>query len=147
MHYYKYGSIFWFSIMLVLLNFTALPHMALAHAGHDPATCIETHGKLEVPLPGIPEDFLCNDLSLVVYVKAVINFVTALIVIVGLLSIIVGGYFYMTAGGSADRVSMAKTLVMSALLGIVLALTAWVILNTVGPQFTTEVTDPVINEP
>jgi len=105
-------------------------------------------GQLEVPLPGIDKDFLCKDKppSLVQYADAIITFLTALIVIVGIISIIVGGYFYMTAGGSAERVTLGKTLIFGAIAGIALALMAWAILNTIGPQFTTNVKEPVIND-
>jgi len=102
------------------------------------------YGKLEVPIPGIEADFLCKKPSLVKYVNVLINFITALIVIIGLISIIIGGYFYMTAGGNSDRISTAKQFIEYALIGIALALMAWAILNTIGPQFTTDIKDPII---
>lgn len=63
-------------------------------------------------------------------------FLSALIMVAAAVSIVIGGYIYMTAGGSADRVQLAKTWIIAALLGITIALTAWVILNTISPTLT-----------
>ncbi|MBI4022516.1 MAG: hypothetical protein HY372_04090 [Candidatus Andersenbacteria bacterium] len=57
----------------------------------------------------------------------------ALTVMAAIVSILIGGYIYMTAGGSADRVRMAKVWVGSAILGIVIAILAWLILNSISP--------------
>lgn len=68
------------------------------------------------------------------FVGAIATFVTAAIIIIALIAIIVAGYIYMTAGGSAEQVSKAKTIIASALLGIVLALAAYLILRTINPE-------------
>ncbi len=47
--------------------------------------------------------------------------------------IMIGGLIYLTAGGSGDRVSTAKSYIESALAGLVLALTSYLILQTVNP--------------
>ena len=59
---------------------------------------------------------------------------TVLVVAAGTMSIVIGGYYYMTAGGSADRVRAAKVWVGSAILGIVIALLAWLILSSISPN-------------
>lgn len=59
--------------------------------------------------------------------------ITALVIMAALVSIVIGGYIYMTAGGSADRVRVAKTWIVSAILGIIIALSAWMILWTINP--------------
>ena len=62
----------------------------------------------------------------------VVTAVIALTVMAALVSIVIGGYIYMTAGGNADRVRTAKVWIGSAILGIILALMAWVILNSIA---------------
>lgn len=74
-----------------------------------------------------------QDNAAISFVGAIATFVTAGIVIIGVIAMIVAGYIYMTAAGDATRVSQAKTIVVSALLGIVLALAAYLILRTVSP--------------
>lgn len=88
-------------------------------------------------ISGCIDNFISSDASssLVSFMQRIVNLVTAIIVSVGLISIVIGGYFYITAGGSSDRVGTAKTWIVSALAGIILALMSWVILNTISSQF------------
>lgn len=116
--------------------------------GACPASC--RWGCFERPLPGLPgsppyciDTLVAGGAPLTTYAGLLINFITALIVAVGLILVAVGGYFYMTAGGSADRVQLGKSFIVAALSGIVLALTAWILLTTLNPQFTNFV-EPVI---
>ncbi|HLD25814.1 MAG TPA: hypothetical protein VJC05_02125 [Candidatus Andersenbacteria bacterium] len=69
-------------------------------------------------------------------VQILIVTVGALTVMAALVSIVVGGYIYMTAGGSADRVRLAKVWIASALGGMMLALLAWLIIASVNPAAT-----------
>lgn len=137
-------------ILFILgLGFTAHP----AQAAFD---CTKTDfGRLESPLNAIMKEngqgkSICEFINgsggkpLIYYISIVIDFVTAMIVAMGLIAIVVAGYFYMTAGGSSDRISTAKSLLASALLGIVLALAAFLILNTISPQFASEVKEPCL---
>lgn len=63
--------------------------------------------------------------------------ITAITVMAALVSIVIGGYIYMTAGGSADRVRLAKSFIGSALFGMALALMAWLILKSINPSLVT----------
>lgn len=74
----------------------------------------------------------------------IVNLITAVIVFIGLIVITIGTYFYMTAGGEADGAKKGKVFITSALLGIALALTAWIILNTINPAIFNE---PVLKKP
>lgn len=80
---------------------------------------------------------------LLTYVSLLVNIVIALTVALGLVMIVIGGFFYMTAGGDGGRISTAKTFIGAALLGIILALTAFLILNTISPQFASDVREPI----
>lgn len=103
-------------------------------------------GDIEVPIAGISGS-ICDYVNttntpLLTYTAAIINIVLGLIVVIGVITIIVAGYFYMTAGGSAVGIQFAKTLLVAALSGIILALTAWLILNTISPQFASYLQEP-----
>lgn len=96
-------------------------------------------GFFEKPLPNSPP---CIDTlvgpgakPLSYYVGLLVAAFIALIVAVGIVMIVIGGFLYMTAGGSGDRVKMAKEIIISAIVGMVLALAAWIILYTFSPQF------------
>lgn len=105
-------------------------------------------GLFEVLLPGITErtidlfDSNSNRKPILRYVGIVINLIIAGIVAIGLISIVVAGYLYVTAGGDAQKVTTAKSLIGAALLGIVLALGAFLLLNTIGSQFASDLREP-----
>ncbi len=62
----------------------------------------------------------------------VLNFIGALAVVY----LIIGGIFYLTSGGDENRTSMAKTIIMRAILGLVIVLLAWVIVNLISKAIT-----------
>lgn len=106
-------------------------------------------GDLESPLTSEMQRDICEFIKgsggrpLISYMRIVINFVTGAIVAIGLVTIVAAGYVYMTAGGS-DRVQLAKQMLGGALLGIFLALTAYLILNTISTQFASQVQEPTL---
>jgi hypothetical protein len=67
------------------------------------------------------------------YLKSIINFGFAIIGILALFMLIIGAYQYLMAVGSGNA-SDAKDTITSALLGLILGLTAWIILNTINPD-------------
>lgn len=75
-------------------------------------------------------------------INTVIWWVLVVAVALGLITFVVGGYVYMTAGGNAQRVGTAKTVMGAALLGIALAIAAQLILNTISPQFGSDIRLP-----
>jgi|SRR5690348_13868321 len=101
-------------------------------------------GKIEVGIPGFVNPGTCiSDLiqdnggsGFTNFIGALINVVTAVVIVVGLGAIIFSGYLYMTAGGDASRIGRAKTFITTALISILVALTAWLILHTISGQFT-----------
>lgn len=65
----------------------------------------------------------------------------AVLVAVGLILVIIGGYLYMTAGGDSNRISTAKVWIISALTGIIIGLIGWLILNTINSQLASDAHD------
>lgn len=116
--------------MFMLLSLPTF-HSALAQG---------TFGNFEAQLPGVRtksiDVFVSGDRPLTRYVGFLVNIITAAIVAIGVISIVFAGFLYITDRGNSDNVSKAKSLILSALLGILLALTAWLILNTINPQIT-----------
>lgn len=100
-----------------------------------PATDCEW-GALEAPLPGVDGKTVCDIANLPApitnYAETLVNYFIAIIISVGLIAIVIGGYIYMTAGGNATRVGSAKAVIIAALVGILLALTSYTILETIG---------------
>ena len=67
------------------------------------------------------------------YLKSIINFGFAIIGILALFMLIIGAYQYLMAAGS-ENAKGAKDTIASALLGLILGLTAWVILAKINPD-------------
>jgi len=116
-------------------------------------TCECAFGEFEAPFPGGPSGDVClytattNDSPLLSYASFFANAIIALTVASGMVMVVAGGYVYMTAGGSAARIGTAKSFIGMALLGIALALTAYVILDTVSSQFASDVVEPELSTP
>lgn len=101
-----------------------------------------TPDAFEVGLPGLPAGTPIRGSTLVHFVDLLLKAVLAIVVAAGLISFVAAGYIYMTAGGNSQRLGTAKSLMSAAILGIVLALVAQLILNTISPQFASEVQEP-----
>jgi hypothetical protein len=69
----------------------------------------------------------------ITYLKSIINFGYAVIGILALFMLIIGAYQYLIAAGTGN-VSAAKETVASALLGLILGLCGYIILNKINPD-------------
>ncbi|MFA6284978.1 MAG: pilin [Parcubacteria group bacterium] len=67
------------------------------------------------------------------YLKDIINFGFAIIGILALFMLIIGAYQYLMAAGSG-KADAAKETISSAILGLILGLCAWIILNKINPD-------------
>lgn len=66
--------------------------------------------------------------------RIALNVIEALMMLVGYASvvmIIVGGFFYMTATGQADKIKSAKGTILNAVIGLVIALSSVAIVNVI----------------
>lgn len=70
-------------------------------------------------------------------VTDVINFLSWFVGVVSVVMIIVGGFRYITSGGSNDKVSSAKSTIVYALIGLILVALAQFIVNFVIDRVTT----------
>ncbi len=61
----------------------------------------------------------------------IINFMMYLIFPLATIMIVVGGIFIMTSGGSSARFSKGKEMITAAVIGILIALLSWIIIDTI----------------
>lgn len=54
--------------------------------------------------------------------------------LLAMLMLIIGGYYYMTASGNAERSSRGVEIIWSAVIGLVLLFGAYLLLNTINPD-------------
>ncbi len=68
------------------------------------------------------------------YLERLYKFVFWAVGIAALFMLTVGGFMYVTSAGNTARVSTAKTIIVDALLGIIIALFAWLFLYVLNPD-------------
>lgn len=68
------------------------------------------------------------------YVATVYNYGVGVAGLIAGVMFVVGGFQYLTAGGDASRATKGKERITGALIGLALALSSYVILNTVNPS-------------
>jgi len=66
------------------------------------------------------------------YINWLYNYSIGIIALLALLAIIIGGFYWIIAGGNASRVSEAKSWINAAISGLVLALTSYLLLFTIN---------------
>lgn len=85
--------------------------------------------------------------SLIKFIDLVIKIVRGVVIAMGLLAVVIGGYRYMTAGGDSSKVATAKTIILSGLGGILLAILGQIFLNAISPQFFSDLQEPKLTPP
>ena len=107
-----------------------------------------TTPRLEIPLPTLPSFSEFTDLTLQgeapnrylwvpwigQYIAAIYKYAIGIVGILAGIMIVVGGLLWLTAGGAADRVSTAKSFIESSLVGLVIALTSYLLLYAINPN-------------
>ncbi|MFA6588432.1 MAG: pilin [Patescibacteria group bacterium] len=61
----------------------------------------------------------------------VVSFVLGLLGLIAVVMILYGGFIWLTAGGNEDKVGSAKKIISSAIIGLIIVLLAWAIVNFV----------------
>lgn len=73
----------------------------------------------------------CTWCQLMQLIKNVIDFLMYLVFPLAAVMIVVGGIMLMTAAGSTSRVAKGREIVTAAIIGLLIALLSWLILDTI----------------
>ncbi len=91
--------------------------------------------KLLEPIPYYGSQLVPGEgIGLSTYLEAVFAFGISIAGILAVAMIVIGGIQYMTAYGNSSAVENAKDRITQALLGLLLAVAAWLILYTINPD-------------
>lgn len=82
---------------------------------------------LEVSLPGVPENATLPD-----YIKALFSIGVGLGGVISFLALIIAGVRYMTSAGNTETIREAKKSIKSAIFGLILLLSSYLILQRIG---------------
>lgn len=115
----NYRKIFIIFLFVILLIFPL--------AGFSQTACRE----LEVPIPGLEETCLP---ALPDYIVAIYNFALMIIGIICFGALLYGGFRYLTSAGKPAAMADAKDQIFSALLGLIILFSSYLILTTINPE-------------
>ncbi len=100
--------------------FVFLPFLA---SGAPLVPCGSSGGATFVP---------CNLCNLIVLINNIVQFLLFKLGLpIGVIAILVAGYFFLTASGSEQKIQQGKDTLKYAVLGLVIAFGAWLIIDTI----------------
>ncbi len=120
-------------IKLILAGLVMVSGMALSAApayadvdcinGGDPLACGSKtpNGESDTDLPAI--------------IKKITNVLLFLVGAISVIMLIFGGFKYVTSGGAPDKVGAAKNTILYAIIGVIISMTAYAIVNFVITTF------------
>lgn len=88
-----------------------------------------------LPMETVPGVFTANTSApdFNTFISSVYSFMIAIVGICALFMITLGGYMYVTSAGNATMAGKAKSIITDAIIGLILALLAYLIFNTINP--------------
>ncbi len=99
--------------------------------------------KPQIPIPGMSTQGgmgtdpvsgnLTSDL-LGRYIQAIYNYGLSIAGILAAVVMMAGGLLWLTSGGSENKISQAKTMIFSSIVGLLILFSSWMILNTINPN-------------
>ncbi len=94
--------------------------------------------KLQVPIPGGDETISFKKEGTTEpigkYIQSLYTYAISIVGIVATIMLMFGGFTWLTAGGSGEKVGKARDIIFGSLTGLVLALTSYTILNLINPD-------------
>lgn len=81
---------------------------------------------------GVPDN---DGKKLEVYIKEIVNTLLFLVGAIAVIVIVIGGLKYVTSDGDAGKIKSAKDTILYAVVGIIIAILAYAIVNFVIDQF------------
>ncbi|MFA5854593.1 MAG: pilin [Patescibacteria group bacterium] len=117
---------------LTVLSAFALP--ALAQTTQDAARRNEIKTEIAIPLAQPVEGYTGNTVAdLANYIGVIYQFMISVIGLVAAVMMIIGGFQYLTSAGDSGKIGAAKKRITDALIGLTLAFSAFLLLNTINP--------------
>ncbi len=88
----------------------------------------------EVAIPGFPKDATINGALLGKVINGFYNYIVWLAGILAVIVIMIAGFQWVTAAGNQSKIGEAKERITGAIIGLVLALSSYMLLNIINPE-------------
>lgn len=99
-----------------------------------PASAADAQFTPEVPIPGAGKITMEKSTKPIAeYIRSIYNYGIGAVGIISAIVLMIGGAIWITAAGSSERIESAKSYIASSLMGLILAILAYSILNTINP--------------
>lgn len=116
--------------MVVVMVLVFLP---LAMGSHSVGGVHEANAQVNRNFPCDASTGLrCNETSIPQIFRTIINWALGIAFGIAVIFLIIGGFRYITAGGNEESVAKGKSSVINALIGIVIIVLSYVIVNVVA---------------
>jgi|GEM_PF-908689 len=80
----------------------------------------------------------CEACHVVELVDNILDFLFEIGVIIGTILIVVGGFYLLTSGGDTGKRSKGKSIITNVIIGLIIMLTSWLIVDTVMKTFVSD---------
>jgi hypothetical protein len=125
-----------FSTCFILTMIVLFPILVQAEGANrqnsEGQTTSSGKGLNYIPMEQIPG--LVNNGDLPTYIVGLYKFGIWTVGICALLMIVLGGFMYVTSAGNNASMGKAKTVITDAIIGLIMALTAYLLLNEINPD-------------
>jgi uncharacterized membrane protein len=112
--------------LIILICFLLLPNISLA-----------IHLNLHYPVfPGAPDINQDENQNLNQIVAWFYYFIVAVAGLAAFIMLVIGGFKWLTSAGNPAAISDAKDQITKALLGLLIILASWLILQVINPELT-----------
>ena len=116
--------------LIFLISFLVLPNISLA------VDCNGSDNRLNLCYPSFQNFSLTLDMPLNEIVAWFYYFIIGVAGLAAFVMLVTGGVKYLTSAGSPSAISDAKDQIKSALLGLLIILMSWLILQVINPDLT-----------
>lgn len=86
---------------------------------------------IDLPKPPCPPGLPCSDPGATGFIGNIINWLLSIAFGVAVLFLIIGGFWYITSAGNEENAEKGKKTVINAIIGLIIIILSYVIVNVV----------------
>lgn len=124
-----------FIVAIVAVSLLVIPSVSYAQSTAAPTGCSAAVTNRGILDQGRSNECIncgrCNLCDVINTISGAANYILAILAPLGGLALLIAGIMYMTSGGDQNQLGAAKKAITTSIIGIILILGAWLIVNTI----------------